>query len=83
MDTIEVFSGVSFARTPLAEISGKAAQIEALGWTHDDENRGDPWYARFSKDFDMAGPDDYDADLRSVMGDYWVDADAIRSLLDK
>lgn len=83
MNTIEVFCGVSFARTPFAEISAKAAQIEALGWTHDDETRGNPWVATFSKSFPMDESTDHEAEIRAVMGDYWIDADGIRSLLDK
>jgi hypothetical protein len=68
--------GVSFVKTPLAEISAKTAAIEALGWRPRD--RGDPWVVSYFKDFatDLAASD---AEVRAVMGDYWVDADAMRA----
>jgi hypothetical protein len=72
--------GVSFARTPLADISAKVEAIKALGWREGEDGRGDPWAATFVKDM----PDDDNdpaAELRAVMGDYWLDADAITGLL--
>lgn len=70
--------GVSFARTPLEEISGKVAELAALGWR--EYGRGDPWAATFQKDVpeELADPS---AEVRQVMGDYWLDADAMRALL--
>ena len=72
--------GVSFARTPLAEITAKAHELEALGWTQVEDGRGDPWAASFRKDVPEDEPDK-SAEIRRVMGDYWVDADAIAALL--
>lgn len=42
--------GVSFARTPLHEVSAKVEEIEALGWREREDGRGDPWAASFVKD---------------------------------
>ena len=74
------YAVVSFAHTPLNEISGKAAEIKALGW-REGEDRGDPWVVGvLEKDF----PDEAsasDADLRQVMGDNWLDDDAVKALL--
>ena len=76
-----VYAGVSFAKTPLAEISGKVAEIVALDW--EETGRGDPWAVSFGKDF--SDPSGWKAELRAVMGDYWLTAEEIadaRSLLD-
>ena len=72
------YAGVSFARTPLEEVSAKVEAIKALGWH--EERRGDPWVGTFSK----AMPEDEtdpEAELRAAMGDHWLDADAIQTLL--
>jgi hypothetical protein len=66
----------SFARTPLAEISGKAAKIEARGW--EENGRGDPWAVSYRKDVQDG---DGEAALQKIMGDYWLTADEVRSLL--
>lgn len=77
MTNIDMLVGVSFARTPVAEISAKANAIQELGWRED--KRGDPWVVTYRK----AIPEgqDPDAAIRSVMGDYWLTADDIRDLL--
>src|SRR4051812_14270545 len=70
--------GVSFLRTPFAEIPTRIEAIEAWGWKI--EGRGDPWVISFSK----AIPEetrDPEAELREVMGDDWMRADEIRRLL--
>lgn len=72
--------GVSFARTPVAEVSAKAAEIEALGWREID--RADPWSISFRKDVPEEDADPT-AEVRAVMGDYWLDADETRALLDR
>lgn len=71
-------AAVSFARMPLAEVSAKVAEIEALGWV--EVGRGDPWAVSFRKEVpeEQADPE---ADLREVMGEYWMTADEIRALL--
>ena len=74
------YTGVSFARTPLEEVSSLARRIEALGWRETEDGRGDPWAATFRKDF-PEDERDPEAELREVMGDYWLDADAIKVLL--
>jgi hypothetical protein len=77
MTNSEMFVGVSFARTPVAEISAKANVIQELGWRED--KRGDPWVVAYRK----AIPEgqDPEAEIRAVMGDYWLTADDIRDLL--
>jgi hypothetical protein len=72
---------VSFARTPLAEVSAKAAELEALGWRELEDGRGDPWAASFQKDVPEED-NDPEAEVRAVMGYAWVDADEIRALLE-
>jgi len=73
-------TSVSFALTPLEEISAKVEQIKALGWQVREDRRGDPWAAGFAKDV-PEGESDPQAELRVVMGEYWLDADAIKALL--
>ena len=66
---------LSFAETPLAEISAKANELESRGWVFDEERRGDPWLVLLSKRFSAPAPEDRESELRAVMGDYWVDLD--------
>jgi hypothetical protein len=77
MTNIDMLVSVSFARTPLAEISAKGDAIQELGWRED--KRGDPWIVAYRK----AIPEgqDPEAEIRSVMGDYWLTNDDIRDLL--
>lgn len=77
---LTLYAGVSFARTPLEEISAKVEQIKALGWSEREDGRGDPWAVTFYKDVPEDEPD-AEAELRSVMGDYWLDGEAIKALL--
>jgi hypothetical protein len=77
---VPVTAVVSFARTPLDEIAAKVEVIKARGWQEREDGRGDPWVASFVKHF-PEGTGDVEAELRDVMGDYWLDADAIRALL--
>jgi hypothetical protein len=70
---------VSLARVPLREISRKVEQLEALGWRED--RRGDPWAASFVKDFPEGEDSAAEAEIRRVMGNYWVDAAETRALL--
>ena len=72
-----VLAGVSFVKTPLAEISGKATEISALGWK--EVRRVNPWEVSFSKDF--SDPSGWKAELHAVMGDSWVTSDKISELL--
>jgi hypothetical protein len=72
--------GVSFARTPLSELSAKVAGIEALGWA--ETGRGDPWVTLFRKDVPKSESDPA-AEVRQAMGDYWVDEDARAHLVSK
>jgi hypothetical protein len=53
--------GVSFAKTPLEEISAKVAQIKALGW-EETGSRGDPW-AEFSAKAQPSGLPGTDLDV--------------------
>ena len=72
---------VSLARVPLREISRKVEQLEALGWRED--SRGDPWAASFVKDFPEGEDSAAEAEVRGVMGDYWVDVAERRALLGR
>ena len=64
-------AAVSFERTPLLEISVKAAAIEALGWREYDR-LPHRWIVKYEKVVAQADrpPDD---ELANVMDDYWVD----------
>lgn len=72
---------ISLARVPLREISRKVEQLEALGWRED--RRGDPWAASFVKHVPEDGVSAAEAEVRRVMGDYWVDAAETQALLGK
>lgn len=67
-----IYTIVSFEKTPLREIGGKANEILALGWKHE-ETLPDHWTVKFSK---AVGPDvvpaTADDEIKSVMGDYWI-----------
>jgi hypothetical protein len=63
MTNNEMLVGVSFARTPVAEISAKANAIQELGWRED--KRGDPWVVAYRKVI-PAGQDP-EAEIRAVM----------------
>jgi len=65
---------VSFAETPLAEISTKAAELTSRGWVFDEQRKGDPWLVLLSKHFPTP-PDDCETEIRDIMGNYWVDLD--------
>jgi hypothetical protein len=73
-------TGVSFAATPMAEVSERAAAIEALGWR--EVGRANPWVISFQKDVPEDAPDP-EAEVRTVMADYWLTAGEIRNLLDR
>jgi hypothetical protein len=81
MALMSVSVAVSFARTPLAEVSAKAAELEALGWHEVEDGRGDPWAATFRKNVPEQDNDPA-AEVRAVMADAWVDADEMRALLE-
>ena len=76
---------VSFAKVPLAHIGDKADAIRAAGWLADEvlEERGDPWVQSFTKVFPESEKTDPEAELRQIMGDYWLDGDAITDLLER
>lgn len=74
-------AAVSFARTPLEEISGKVERIKALGWQECEDGRGDPWAVSFVKQIAEEQAGHAEAELRTVMGEYWIDAAGIRELL--
>ncbi len=78
MTNREMLVRVSFARTPVAEISAKADAIRELGWRED--KRGDPWVVAYRKVIPVG--EDPEAEIRAVMSDYWLTADDIRDLLD-
>jgi hypothetical protein len=70
MTTFTQFASVSFAKTPLPEVSAKAAEIAALGWEEREDGRGDPWAAAYRRDFPEDNGADYEAELRDVMGGF-------------
>jgi hypothetical protein len=72
---------VSLARVPLRDISRRVEQLEGLGWRED--RRGDPWAASFVKDFPEGDEGAAEAEVRRVMGDYWIDAAETRALLGR
>jgi len=76
-----LLAGVSFARTPLTEISAKDAEIRAAGW-EPTGTRGDPWAATYRKQVPEDDPDP-ERELRLIMGDYWLDPEAIRDLMSR
>ena len=66
-----VLAAVSFEKTPLLEISVKAAAIEALGW-REYSRLPQRWIVKYEKV--VAQTDSPFADeLANVMDDYWVD----------
>jgi hypothetical protein len=75
-----VIAAVSFARTPLSEIGQRVAELQGLGWRQDDDRRGDPWAAVFVKDFPEEESGEATAELRRVMGDYWLEPEEMRAL---
>jgi hypothetical protein len=80
MPLMPVYAYVSFARTPLSEIGRKVEELETLGWRQDDDRRGDPWAAVFVKDFPEEAGGEATAELRRVMGDYWLEPEEMRAL---
>ncbi len=62
---------VSFERTPLLEVSVKAAAIDALGW-REYARLPQRWIVRYEKVVAQADAPRGD-ELEAVMGDYWVD----------
>jgi len=80
MAQMSMTAGVSFAKTPAIEVSKKAGKIEKLGWR--EVGRGDPWVISYRKDVPMHTADP-EAEIRDVMGEYWVTADEIGELLNQ
>ena len=64
-------AAVSFEKTPLLEISVKAAAIEALGWREYDR-LPHRWIVKYEKVVAQADSPPED-ELANVMDDYWVD----------
>ncbi len=64
---------VSFEKTPLVEISAKAAAIEALGWREYDR-LPHRWIVKYEKVVAQGGSHTGDGELEMLMGDYWVDS---------
>jgi hypothetical protein len=72
--------GVSLAQTPVAEVSERAAAIEALGWREVD--RADPWAVIYQKDVPEDAPDPY-GEVRAAMGDHWMTTDQIAEFINR
>ena len=79
--TFTLIASVSFARTPLDEISTRSEEIRALGWEEATGRRGDPWVVSYRKDFPRHQGEASDVELQTVMGDYWLDREEIKELL--
>src|SRR6476659_8868033 len=62
---------VSFEKTPMLDISVKAAAIAALGWSEYDR-LAHRWIVKYEKVVAHADSPPVD-ELKDVMGDYWVD----------
>ena len=77
----KVIVAVSFAATPLREIGTRVERLEALGF-RERPDRGDPWVATFEKDFPQEYAFHAEAQVREAMGDYYMDAGAIRELFE-
>jgi hypothetical protein len=77
-ETVTRFATVSFAATPVDEVSARHATICAAGWVPTGA-RGDPWAMRYEKGFPEGDPDP-ERELREIMGDYWFGADALGEL---
>jgi hypothetical protein len=75
---IEAVAAVSFADTPRRRSSRELTRYSSLGWTIID--RGDPWVILVAKHVDESEREP-EAELRDVMGDYWVDTNRMRELL--
>ena len=69
-EVASAFAAVSFEKTPLLEISVKAAAIDALGWREYDRlpRRWIVKYEKVGAQVDAPRVDE----LEEVMGDYWV-----------
>ena len=75
------FAAVSFAKVPLNEIGEKANAILQSGWTGEVTRRGDPWVQVVAKSF-PGSEKDPEAELRAIMGEYWLAPEGIRQYLD-
>ncbi len=67
-----LLNAVSFEKTPLVEISVKAAAIEALGWTEYDR-LPHRWIVKYEKVVAQGDSHPAGNELEQLMGDYWVD----------
>jgi len=71
-ERVTVVLGVaSFERTPLLEISVKAAAIEALGWT-EYARLPQRWIVKYEKVVAGFGTDSDTDELANVLGEFWV-----------
>ena len=66
---------VSFAETPVAEISTKAAELASRGWVFDEQRQRRPLAHPRLETLSEPATGDYEAELREVMGNYWADLD--------
>jgi len=73
-------TAVSFATTPVSEVSSKHDAIVAAGLK--DLDRGDPWSVMYRKEVGSRG-DDEEREIREIMGYYWLDGDAMAELVRK
>jgi hypothetical protein len=73
-------AGVCYANAPLERISAMHSEILARGWR--EEDRGDPWLAAYEKVIPEGEQAKAVAELRSVLGEYWLSDDEFRKLRD-
>ena len=76
--TTTVFTAVSFARVPLNKLGPLMQEILNRGWTWS-RNDSD-WVGHFRKDVPetTTAANDGEAEIASIMGDYYIDSDALR-----
>lgn len=70
-EVANLLTAVSFEKTPLIEVSVKAAAIDALGW-HEYARLPHRWIVKYEKIVAQTDTPVGD-ELEMVMGDYWVD----------
>ena len=69
------YATVSFYKVALLEIGPLANRIVEAGWEPVD-GKGEPWAILVGKTFSEPTPDP-EAELREIMGDYWMTGEEI------
>ena len=80
MAEMTFIAGVCYAKAPLERVSAMQDEILARGWR--EEDRGDPWLAAYEKAIPEGEQGTALAELRSVLGEYWLSDEEFRALRD-